>query len=120
MAKMIGPRKIHSYSKEFKSTAVRLSNLPGVKVCDVAEALFIHSNVLTRWRKETREGLIKLNDETELDSEMASDLKRLRELEKEHARLKVEHELLKKAIRFCSEQKGKSSPSSNRTGKPSE
>ncbi|MBJ6752871.1 transposase [Geomonas anaerohicana] len=118
MAKMVGPRKIHSYSKEFKSTAVRLSSLPGVHVHDVAEALLIHPNVLTRWRKEFREGTIKHDSETALDSGVVSDLKRLRELEKEHARLKVEHELLKKAIRFCSEQKSKSSPSSSRTGKP--
>lgn len=39
MGKMIGPRKIRSYSKEFKATAVRLSHLPGVQVQEVAEAL---------------------------------------------------------------------------------
>lgn len=117
MAKILGPRKTRSYSKEFKSTAVRLSNVPGVQVQDVAEALLIHPTLLTRWRKESREGLIEDNGESKLDAEMASDLKRLRELEKEHARLKEEHELLKKAIRFCSERKQKSSPSSSRTGK---
>ena len=84
---------------------------------DVAEALLIHPTLLTRWRKESREGLIEHNGESKLKAEMASDLKRLRELEKEHARLKEEHELLKKAIRFCSERKPKSTPSSSRTGK---
>ncbi len=117
MAKIVGPRKIRSYSKEFKATAVRLSLIPGVQVQDVAEALVIHPYMLSRWRKEYREGLIEHDGESELDNGMISDLKRLRELEKEHARLKVEHELLKKAIRFCSEQKSKSSLSSSRTGK---
>lgn len=117
MGIMIGPRKIRSYSKEFKATAVRLSHLPGVQVQEVAEALVIHPILLSRWRSEYRDGLIELDGETKLNAEMASDLKRLRELEKEHARLKEEHELLKKAIRFCSERKQKSSPSSSRTGK---
>ncbi|NJC87188.1 MAG: transposase [Desulfuromonas sp.] len=108
---------MHRYSEEFKATAVRLSLIPGVQVQDVAEALVIHPYMLSRWRKEYREGFIAHDGESELDSGMISDLKRLRELEREHARLKVEHDLLKKAIRFCSEQKSKSSPSSNRTGK---
>lgn len=118
MGKMIGPRKVRSYSKEFKATAVRLSHIPGVRVQDVAEALVIHPILLSRWRTQYREGQIEHDDQTELDSGMISDLKRLRELEKEHARLKVEHDLLKKAIRFCSEQKNKSSRTSSRTGKP--
>jgi len=59
MGKMIGPRKIRSYSKEFKATAVRLSHLPGVQVQEVAEALVIHPILLTRWRKGYREGLIE-------------------------------------------------------------
>lgn len=116
MANMIGPRKIRSYSKEFKATAVRLSHFPGVQVQDVAEALVINPILLTRWRKEYREGFIEHDTQSELDSCMVSDLKRLREMEREDARLKVEHDLLKKPIRFCSEQKSKSSRSSSRTG----
>jgi transposase len=117
MAKMVGPRKIRCYSNEFKATAVRLSNMPGVRVQDVAEALVIHPIMLSRWRKAYREGQLEYDGEPELDTGMVSDLKRLRELERDYARLKVEHDLLKKAIRFCSEQKSKSSRSSSRTGK---
>lgn len=58
MAKIVGPRKVRSYSKEFKSTAVRLSNMPGVQVNDVAEALLIPPTLVTRWRKASREGLL--------------------------------------------------------------
>ncbi len=36
------PPKVHCYSKHFKATAVRLSELPDVLVQDVAEALDIH------------------------------------------------------------------------------
>jgi len=40
-------------------------------------------------------------------------------VEKKFRRLQMEHDLLKKAIRFASERKMKSSPSSRQTGKPS-
>jgi transposase len=46
------------------------------------------------------------------------ELQRLRELERQHKLLQVEHAILKKAIRFASELKAKSSPSSKQTGKP--
>ena len=118
MAKMIGPRKIHSYGNELKATAVKLSHLPGVQVQDVAEALDIHPFMLSRWRKEYREGLIVDNGKPDIETPAKiTELQRLRQLEKEHAILKEEHALLKKAIRFCSEQRQKSSPSSSRTGK---
>ncbi len=118
MAKIIGPKKIRSYGMQFKATAVKLSYLPGVQVQDVAEALDIHPYMLSRWRKEYREGLIVDKEKPDIETPaIVSELQRLRQLEKEHAILKEEHEILKKAIRFCSERKQKSSPSSSRTGK---
>lgn len=53
-----GPRTTYKYSEEFKATAVRLSNLPGVEVQDVADSLYIHRFMLSRWRKQVREGVI--------------------------------------------------------------
>ncbi len=118
MAKMIGHRKIHSYGNAFKATAVKLSHVPGVQVRDVAEALDIHPFMLSRWRKEYREGLIVDNGQPDIETPAKiTELHRLRQLEKEHALLKEEHALLKKAIRFCSERRQKSLPSSGRTGK---
>lgn len=118
MAKMIGPRKVRTYGDKFKATAVKLSNMAGVQVQDVAEALDIHPFMLSRWRKEFREGIIVSNEDPDIEiPPKLSELQRLRQLEKEHAILKEEHALLKKAIRFCSERRQKSSPSSNRTGK---
>lgn len=46
-----GPRTTYKYSDEFKATAVRLSSLPGVAIQDVAESLYIHPFMLSRWRK---------------------------------------------------------------------
>ena len=114
-----GIQKIARYSDDFKVTAVRLSDLPEVLIQDVAAALDIHPFMLSRWRKQVREGAIVAKS-TKLDPQTVAELRRLRELEKKYAILKEEHELLKKAIRFASEQKRKSSPSSRQTGDDTE
>ena len=110
-----GLRKIYRYSEQFKATAVRLSQLPDVLVRDVADALDIHPFMLSRWRRLAREGVLMIKG-VKLDVETAAELKRLRQIEKEYAMLKEEHAPLKKAIRFASSGKRKSSPSSKQTG----
>lgn len=87
-----GPRTTYKYSDRFKATAVRLSQVPGVSVQDVAESLYIHPFMLSRWRKQAREGLI-VTKGVEVDKDVAAELKALRKLKKEHERLKLEHEL---------------------------
>ena len=47
-----------------------------------------------------------------------AELKELRRMKRQYERLKIEHDLLKKAIAFTSDRKAKSSPSSNTTKKP--
>jgi transposase len=113
-----GPRTTNRYSDQFKATAVRLSELPGVAVQDVAESLYIHPFMLSRWRKQVREGQI-VSKGIEVDEEVAAELKELREVKKKYERLKLEHEILKKAIEFTSERKARSSSSSKRIGKRS-
>jgi len=106
-----GLRKIEKYGERFKATAVKLSSLPGVLIQDVAAALDIHPFMLSLWRKQVREGVIVARA-SKLDVETTAELRRLRELERRYKVLKEEHELLKKAIRFASDQRRKSSPSS--------
>ncbi len=105
------PRKIEKYGERFKATAVKLSSLPGVLIQDVAAALDIHPFMLSLWRKQVRQGVIVARA-SKLDVETTAELRRLRELERRYKVLKEEHELLKKAIRFASDRKRKSSPSS--------
>lgn len=111
-----GPRTTYQYSDAFKATAVRLSQLPGVAVHDVAESLYIHPFMLSRWRKQAREGLI-VTKGVDVDPAVAAELKALRQIKKDYERLKVEHDLLKKAIAFTSARKATSSPSSRITRK---
>lgn len=108
-----GPRTTYKYSDRFKATAVRLSELPGVAVRDVAESLYIHPFMLSRWRKQAREGQI-VTKGIDLDKDVAAELKALRKMKRDYERLKVEHEVLKKAIEFTSERKATSSRSSSR------
>jgi transposase len=112
------PKRVLHYEDSFKARAVQLSLVPGVRGKDVAESLDIHPFMLSRWRKEYREGRIGRGAKIEPDPKIVGELQRLRRLEREHALLKEEHDLLKKAIRFCSEERARNSRSSSRTGAP--
>ncbi len=105
MPRYTRPRKTWQYSNEFKAKAVQLSHLDDVKVKDIAEALDIHPFMLSRWRKEYREGKIVAEDSkfTDLDKEK-KEMDRLRQLERGNARLKKENDLLKKWQRYLAEQ----------------
>ena len=107
-----GPRTTDKYSDRFKATAVRLSQLRGVSVQEVAESLYIHPFMLSRWRKEAREGKI-VTKGVQVDKDVAAELKQLRKVKREYERLKIEHQLLKKAIEFTSKRKQTSLPSSS-------
>ena len=112
-----GPRTTPRYSREFKATAVRLSQLPGVAVQDVAASLYIHPFLLSRWRKQAREGQI-VTKGIAVDKDVQAELKELRRVKKAYEQLKLEHDLLKKAIAFTSARKATSSPSSRTSKKP--
>ena len=100
------------YDDWFKATAVELGELSGVHSKDVAEVLDIHPVMLYRWKKEYRDGVImKKPEKGSLDSELKRELKRLKKIERAHETLKMEHELLKKSIQYCSDRKKKSSSS---------
>jgi transposase len=137
MAAPVGPKKVHRYTVEFKIQAVRLANHPEFQTQDVAQALDIHPFMLSKWKKDYREGRLKpaaaaaglslprvLLRPAKRDPEKLA-LKRqvkqlqakvearreIRALERKLAALEVEHDLLKKAIRFNIERRRRSSSS---------
>lgn len=112
-----GPRTTYRYSSDFKATAVRLSLLSGVAVQDVAQSLYIHPFMLSRWRKQAREGMIMTRG-AKLDPAVSAELKELRQVKRAYERLKAEHDLLKKAIAFTSERRATSSPASSDSKEP--
>ena len=136
MAAPVGPKKVHRYSLEFKVQAVRLANHPDIQTQDAAHALDIHPFMLSKWKKDFREGKLKpaaaaagLSLPRALRLPRADPEKRalkrqvkrlqakvearreIRALERKLAALEVEHDLLKKAIRFNIERRRRSSSS---------
>ena len=106
MAKVNKPRRTWKYSENFKATAVAMSYVEGVKNNDVAEKLDIHPYMLSRWRKEYREGRIVIDKRQKLTNakKETKELSKLHKLEKENKQLKKELDLLKKWQRFLAEE----------------
>lgn len=136
MAAPTGPKKVHRYTVEFKIQAVRLSLHPEIQTQDVAQALDIHPFMLSKWKKDYREGRLKPAASTSglslpkvlraprVDPEkraLKQPVKKLEEkvearaqvraLERKLAALEMEHDLLKKAIRFNIEYRRRNSHS---------
>lgn len=117
MAAPKSARKGRRYSAEFKLKAVALTRLKGVSTEHVAAALLVHPIMLTRWKRDVREGRIvrKPGMQLDIDSNLVAELRELREIKRKYRILQEEHELLKKAIRYTSELKRRNLPSSTRT-----
>ena len=122
MARRVGPVKVRQYSLEFKLKAVQLSQLKGVEVQAVADALEIHPFMLSRWRKEARDGVLRgrVSLPKAVKTPPARTMKRYQSLQRAHALLREEHALLKKLIRFTSARKPMSSRSSTTNARRSE
>ena len=97
------------YDREFKVKAVELSNLRG-NVAEIAEELGVRSELLYRWRRELDsyasnsfpgKGIPKMTDQ---EREVAQLRKDLRDV-------KMERDILKKAISIFSVSDGKSTNS---------
>src|SRR3970040_1988855 len=111
-----GRIKKHRYSREFKVTAVKLASHPGIETQEVAAALNIHPFMLSRWKKEYREGKLKGSAHPNLKEiqgmeAAVSEHQRIRELEAALTKARIENDLLKKAIKFNLERSGRSSGS---------
>lgn len=120
MPKYNNPRKTWQYSNEFKVKAVQLSLISGIQVQEVANTLDIHPFMLSRWRKEYREGKIvadKCKKLTDAASQQEKELSKVKKLEAENKKLKQELDLLKKWQRFLAEEHQQDIDSSRSSGK---
>ena len=119
MPRYTQPRKTWRYTNEFKAKAVELTYLEDIKIKDVAETLDIHPFMLSRWRKEYREGKIVIDKKIKLThlKEEKQEIGRLKKLEKENTRLRKENDLLKKWQRYLAEQHQSALDSSRNTEK---
>lgn len=124
MPRYTQPRKAWFYPVNFKIKAVELSLRDDVMSKDVAEALDIHPLMLSRWRKEYREGKFKnvpryqSNNETMSKFPTKKELDNIQKLKKENERLKQENDLLKKWQRYLAEVHQNDLDSSKNSDKP--
>jgi transposase len=97
---------------------VKLSQLKGVEFQAVADALEIHPFMLSRWRKEARDGVLRgrVSVPKAVKAPAVREMKRYQSHQRAHALLQEEHALLKKLIRFTSARKPTSSRSSKKNG----
>ena len=110
MPKYTQPRKTWKYTNDFKIKAVKLSFQESIQVQQVATGLDIHPFMLSRWRKEYREGKLQGDNQKRVGvnkSKQTIGARNLTEnarLKKEVERLKKENDLLKKWQRYLAEQ----------------
>lgn len=91
-------KKRRAYSDEFRLEALKLISEPGVNVAQVARDLGIAESLLYSWRRKYR------GQEVSDKGGPTADQKRIRELEKENKRLRMEREILKKATAYFAKE----------------
>lgn len=110
MPKYTQPRKTWSYTQDFKIKAVKFSHRTDLQVQEVAAALDIHPFILSRWRKEYREGKQQGDNQRRVGmtkqkrTPSVQQMSELQKLRKENGRLKKENDLLIKWQRFFAER----------------
>jgi transposase len=111
MPRYTQPKKTWKYTKDFKVKAVKLSLQDDIQSKQVAEALDIHPFMLSRWRKEYREGKIQGDGQKRVAVDKrkrtvsARELTENARLKKENEKLKKENDLLKKWQRYLAERR---------------
>lgn len=86
-----------TYDKEFKLSAVKMITEGGMKLSEVSRDLGVNENSLHKWKKDY------LSDQQNAfpgKGRMKPEEEELRRLEKELKRVKLENEILKKAIGY--------------------
>jgi len=92
------------YSEEFKREAVELSMRPDKSVKEIAENLGINAGVLTRWRREFKNGG-ELAFPGRGKQRLTPEEEENKALKKELADVKEERDILKKAMAIFSGKK---------------
>ena len=93
--------KKKSYSKQFKIDAVKLVTEQGYKIAEASRNLDIHPNVLRNWREQFKTGS---DGAFPSKGHMTPEKEELHRLRKENMRLRMEHEVLKKAAAFFAKE----------------
>ena len=89
--------KRHQYTEEFKREAIRLVTEQGYGVSEAARNLGINAHMLGRWKREfDTQGSVAFPG----NGRMSPDQEELQRLRDENKRLRMERDILKKALGF--------------------
>ena len=88
------PRNRRQFTAEFKRDAVDLVRTTSRPIAQIARELGIYDSTLGNWVRQDR------IDRGEQDGLTNDEQTRLRELERENARLRMERDLLKRTVAF--------------------
>ena len=89
------------FTREFKIEAVRLIVEEGRRISEVSRELGVGENLLSRWKKKSEEGKI---DPFPGKGRLSPEDEELRQLRRENKRLRMERDILKKAVAIFSEE----------------
>jgi transposase len=87
-------RNRRRFTAEFKREAVELVHTSGRPIAEIARELGIYDSTLGNWVRQDR------IDRGEQDGLSSEEQTRLRELERDNARLRMERDLLKRTVAF--------------------
>ena len=93
--RQLSQRTRRGFSKEFKRDAVKLVRSSGRPIAAVARELGIYDSTLGNWVRQDR------IDRGEGEGLTTEERVRLRQLEAENTRLRMERDLLKRTVAFC-------------------
>lgn len=115
MARILSSERVLEYSKEFKVMVVRLTHLEGIQIKSMSECMGLHPLMVSRWRKEVRDGKLVADETRRVQMTLESTSKltkktkpiknKTQRLEQENKRLKKEVSLLKKWQGYLTEQR---------------
>lgn len=94
-------RMRRAFSPEFKREAVQLLQRPGVSVSQVAKEMEIDQSVLRRWVEQFEAGVWQKTPGKELKAAQTQELEKLR---RELNRVKMERDILKKALAYFAKE----------------
>jgi transposase len=101
---MAGTRR--AFTEEFKAEAVRLVTVEGHPARQVARDLDIHESLLRRWQRklEARQArAARVQTSPTVAASLIVEQEEIRKLKRENERLRMERDILKKAVAIFSE-----------------
>ena len=93
-------RKRRGFTGEFKRDAVRLVTDEGYSFAEAGRSLGVRGDMIARWKRR-----LEATDEASNRGHQGSDQQRIRELEAQVRKLRMEKDILKKATAFFVQEK---------------